>query len=69
MLPLLQPQAVGLAQVVFSGFLFDEAVLSSGKNAFEYGLVAATPVPLPAAVWMLAAALGSLGLMRRRAAA
>ncbi len=72
-LPLAQAQQVGLAQILFSGFLFDEVVLASGANAFEYGLVSSTPapapVPLPAAAWLLAAGLGALGLLRRRATA
>lgn len=51
------------------GLAFDRVTFESiGSNAFEYGSVSATPVPLPAAGWMLLAALGGLGFLRRRAA-
>lgn len=63
------PQGLQFANVTFSGFLFDKVVFASGKNAFEYGLVSATPVPLPAAAWLLLAAIGGLGVMSRRRAA
>lgn len=72
LLPLTQPEQVGLANVVFSGFLFDRVVFASTGNAFEFAMVSSTPapVPLPAAAWMMMAALGGLfAAGRRRAAA
>ena len=52
------------------GSVFDTVTFESiGSNAFEYGGVAATPVPLPAAGWMLLGGLAGLNWLRRRAKA
>jgi hypothetical protein len=55
--------------VLDGGLVFDTVKFESGSNAFEYGSVQATPVPLPAAAALLASALAALGLMRRRTTA
>ncbi|MBG6178688.1 hypothetical protein IWQ55_006516 [Labrenzia sp. EL_208] len=53
--------------VTFDNFEFDTVKFTNGANpAFEYANVSATPVPLPAAGWMLLAGVGGLVAMRRR---
>ena len=57
---------LGFVDVVFSG-LFDKVVFgSTGKDAFEFTNVSSTPVPLPAAAWLLLTGLGGLGVLGRR---
>ncbi len=45
-----------------NGETFDNIEFSTGSIAFEF----ATPIPLPAAAWLLIAGLGGLGLAARR---
>ncbi len=56
----------GAALVNLSGIQFDELRFSSTSGGFEYSNLTAAPVPLPLPVAGLAAALGMLGLLRRR---
>lgn len=68
----IEPLGKKFGVVTVSDILFDRVVLSSTRNAFEFGLVSSTPapVPLPAAAWMLLAGLGALaGIGRARRAA
>ncbi len=51
------------AHVIFRGD-FDALTFKTTQNAFEIANVA--PVPLPAAAWLLMAALGGLAALRRR---
>ena len=60
------PIAVGSAFVEFKGKFDAVSFFSDGKNAFEWSSMSATAVPLPATVWMMLAALGSLGFVARR---
>jgi hypothetical protein len=64
------PLGTRFAVLTVADIAFDRVTLSSGSNAFEFGLVESTPapVPLPAAAWMLLAGLGALVAVRRRAA-
>lgn len=62
---------LGFSNVTVSSLLFDEVRLSSTTNAFEFSNVTASPVPLPASLFMLLGGvfgLGGLGALRRRAA-
>lgn len=45
---------------------FDGVSFFSGANAFEIANFQTTPIPLPAAGWLLLTALGGVGLMSRR---
>ena len=45
---------------------FDRLKLTSDQNAFEFANLTATPVPLPAAAWMLIAGVGGLVALGRR---
>ena len=57
---------LGFVDVVFSG-RFDRVVFGSGStDAFEFTNVSSTPVPLPAAAWLLLSGLGGLGFVGRR---
>jgi hypothetical protein len=52
--------------VVFNG-LFDKVVFGSiGQDAFEFTNLSSTPVPLPAAGWLLLTGLTGLGVLGRR---
>lgn len=59
----------GSALVNLSGIKFDQLRFSSTSGGFEYSNIQAAPVPLPLPLAGLAAALGLLGLARRRRAA
>jgi len=57
---------LGFVDAVFSG-RFDQVVFGSGNtDAFEFTNVSSTPVPLPAAAWLLLSGLGGLGFAGRR---
>lgn len=54
----------GFVNVMISDLMFDEVRFTSGStDAFEFAQV---QVPLPAAIWMMIAALGGLGFVSRR---
>lgn len=59
----------GAALVNLSGIQFNELRFSSTSGGFEYSNLEAAPIPLPLPIAGLAAALGLLGLVRRRKAA
>lgn len=56
----------GAALVNLNGIKFDQVRFSSTSGGFEYSNIQAAPVPLPLPLAGLAAALGLLGLLRRR---
>ena len=60
--------SAGSALATFTGGLFDRVDFDSTKNAFEFASIQATiaPVPLPAGVWMLLAAIGGFGFVAHR---
>lgn len=58
------PVAVGFANAFFEGDFDTVRFTSTRFDAFEYSQV--QPVPLPAAGWLFAAALGGMGLLARR---
>lgn len=66
------PVASGATFVTITDVMFDRLVFTSGANAFEFANLSTSsvpaPIPLPAAAWMLLAAIGSLGLLSRRSA-
>ena len=49
-----------------AGGWFDEVRFERGGTTFEFASISATPVPLPAAGWMLLGGLAALGAMGRR---
>jgi hypothetical protein len=58
--------AVTNRYVNFKDLVFDEVKLTSNGVAFEFDNVAATPVPIPGAVWLLGSGLlGLIGLRRK----
>ncbi|MEO0978547.1 MAG: VPLPA-CTERM sorting domain-containing protein [Pseudomonadota bacterium] len=67
--PITGSPSAGSVFVTYSG-LFDEVWFKSDpNNAFEFASVTATPVPLPAAGWLLLAGIGGLVVMRRKRSA
>ena len=54
--------------VNFESYAFDDATFTTAQLRADFGLPPA-PIPLPAAGWLLAAAIGALGLRRRPAGA
>jgi hypothetical protein len=57
---------LGFVDVVFNG-LFDKVVFGSiGKDAFEFTNVSFTPIPLPAAGWLLLTGFVGLSVLGRR---
>lgn len=56
----------GAALIKVSNLKFDEVRFSSTSGGFEFSNVGASPVPLPLPAAGLIAALGGLGLLRRR---
>ena len=59
----------GASYVTISGVTFDEIRFSADTNAFEFSNLSSTPVPLPAAAWLLLSGLAGLGFVGRRKAA
>jgi hypothetical protein len=54
------------ALVKVSGFVFDQVVFTNGLfNGFEFTNLKASPVPLPAAGWMLISAMAGVGFLAR----
>ena len=67
-------QGWGAALVTISDLKFDAVKFTNipAENAFEFSNLSASPIPLPAAGWLLIGgmgALGALGYRRRKAAA
>lgn len=60
------PTAVRAVVVSISDVVFDSYVKSSALNAFEFANTTTTPIPLPAAGWMLISALAGMGFISRR---
>lgn len=52
--------------VTVTDIRFDQLIFSAGKPAFEFANLSVVPVPLPAGLPLLAAAIAALGLLRRR---
>jgi hypothetical protein len=69
---LVPPGTLGAAAVLLtvSDVTFDTLTFRSTQNAFEFANLTTTPVPLPAAAWMLIASVGGLFAVagRRKAA-
>lgn len=67
--PITGSPSAGSVFVTYTG-LFDEVWFKSDpNNAFEFASITATPVPLPAAGWLLLAGIGGLVVMRRKRSA
>jgi hypothetical protein len=66
---LIPPEGSLAKFVTITGVTFDSVTFLSGTNAFEFANLTLTPVPLPAAAWLMLAGLGGLGLVARRRAA
>jgi hypothetical protein len=61
------PAGVLAALVTVTDVVFDRLTfVSTTNNAFEFANLTTTPVPLPAAGWMLIAGLGALGAVARK---
>ncbi|MCB1343065.1 MAG: VPLPA-CTERM sorting domain-containing protein [Pseudooceanicola sp.] len=57
----------GFVNVTISDLLFNKVVFTStNSDAFEYAMVDATPVPLPASALLLLAGVGGFGALSRR---
>ncbi|MFA5538631.1 MAG: VPLPA-CTERM sorting domain-containing protein, partial [Gemmobacter sp.] len=56
----------GASLVEISDILFDSVVFVTDQNSFEFSNIQATPIPLPAAGFLLMGALGGLAVIRRR---
>lgn len=65
--PAAAPEASGFVVAsIMAASPFDRIVIRSDTNAFEFGTLTATPVPLPPAILTLVAALAGLGVAGRR---
>lgn len=58
--------ARGASWVFITGVNFDELRFGATSNAFEFSNIRTTPIPLPAAAWLIFAGIGGLGLVSRR---
>ena len=64
----ISPGAVGVPITDVGQFILAASVIETNASttAFQARFAAASPVPLPAAGWMLLAGIGALGAMRKR---
>lgn len=60
------PTSFGSVFAEYEGRFDTVEFLSDPNNAFEFASIETTPVPLPAAGWMLLAGLGGMAAMKRR---